>query len=237
MERLAKRLRAAVDRAVVTLYRDYRPDIAMLRAILKPTARPLFSRRFGANGNAVLERVWRRAGERWATLPRQSGLGAAITVRLAAITAAAYETFVAEGADPEEATIAVYDIAWAVYQKMGGAAWASSAIAGKRNADRMRFATVAFRMFPFSPPSYEWKDVPSPQGVVGFDCLKCPVAEYFKTQQLSDLCVRTWCALDFPLARDVWHARLERSGSIAGGQSHCDFRWNAEPDVAPADVR
>ncbi len=72
------------------------------------------------------------------------------------------------------------------------------------------------------------KDVASTAGVVGFDCLKCPVAEYFKTQELSELCVRTWCALDFPLATDVWHAKLERSGSIAGGQSHCDFRWRAE---------
>jgi len=43
--------------ALVKLYRGYRPDVAILRAILNPTARPLFSRRFGANGNAVLERV------------------------------------------------------------------------------------------------------------------------------------------------------------------------------------
>lgn len=114
IKRFAKRRRAVVDGAVVTLYRDYRPDIVMLRAILNLTARPLFSRRFGANGNAVLERVWRRAGERWATLPRESGVGAAITVRLAALTAAAYETFVAEGGDREEATITVYDIAWSV---------------------------------------------------------------------------------------------------------------------------
>jgi len=236
MERLAKRLRAVVDDAVVTLYRQYRPDIAMLRAILNPTARPLFSRRFGANGNAMLERVWKRAGERWATLPRQSGLGAAITVRLAAITAAAYETFVAEGADREEATIAVYDIAWAVYRKMGGVAWALGAIAGKRNADRMGFATVAFRMFPFSPPSYEWKDIPSPQGASDSTASSVPLPTTLRRSSSPSSAYGRGARLIFPLARDVWHARLERSGSIAGGQSHCDFRWNAEPDVVPADM-
>ncbi len=89
--------------------------------------------------------------------------------------------------------------------------------------------------FPFSAPLYEWKDVPSAPGVVGFDCLKCSVARYFKTHQLSELCVRTWCALNFPLAEKVWHAKLDRSGSIAGGQSHCDFRWStASDDVSGA---
>ncbi len=209
---------------------DHRPDIVTLRFLLDPTARPLLSRRYGAGGGAVLDRIWKRARERWATLSRQSSLGGAIMVRLAAVTAAAYETFIAEGSTAEEATRAVYDIAWAVYRKMGRAAWALSAGAGPENADRMRFATVAFRTFPFSAPSYEWKDVASPAGVVGFDCLKCPVAEYFKTQRLSELCVRTWCALDFPLAGEVWHAELKRSGSIAGGQSHCDFRWSTASD-------
>ena len=204
---------------------DYRTHLATLRLLLDSTARPLLSQRYGAAGNAVLDRIWVRARERCATLSRQSSLGGAIMVRMAAVTAAAYETFIAEGATAEEATRAVYDIAWAVYLKMGTVAWALSAVAGRKNADRMRAATVAFRTFPFSAPSYEWKDVSSPAGVVAFDCRKCPVAEYFQTQQLSELCVRTWCALDFPLAENVWHAKLERSGSIAGGQSHCDFRW------------
>jgi hypothetical protein len=45
--------------------------------------------------------------------------------------------------------------------------------------------TVAFRTFPFSAPSYEWKNVASPAGVVAFDCRKCTVADYFKAQHLS----------------------------------------------------
>jgi ubiquinone biosynthesis protein len=223
---VSERLWSSVGAAVMDLIRVYRPDIATFRALIDSTARPVLSLRYGVDASAVLDRIWIRAEERWAAVPRQSSLGATFTVHLAAVTAAAYETFVAEGATSEKATLTVYDVAWAVYQKMGSAAWSLSAVAGKDDADRMRVATVAFRTFPFSAPSYEWKDVASAAGVVGFDCLRCPVAEYFKTQQLSELCVRTWCALDFPLAEKVWHAKLERSGSIAGGASRCDFRWH-----------
>ncbi|HEV2741407.1 MAG TPA: AarF/UbiB family protein [Candidatus Elarobacter sp.] len=223
---VSERLWSSVGAAVMDLIRVYRPDIATFRALIDSTARPVLSLRYGVDASAVLDRIWTRAEERWAAVPPQSSLGATFTVHLAAVTAAAYETFMAEGVTSEKATLTVYDVAWAVYQKMGSAAWSLSAVAGKDDADRMRVATVAFRTFPFSAPSYEWKDVASAAGTVGFDCLRCPVAEYFKTQQLSELCVRTWCALDFPLAEKIWHAKLERSGSIAGGASRCDFRWH-----------
>jgi ubiquinone biosynthesis protein len=206
--------------------RAYRPDVSIFRALIDPTASPMLRNRYGADGAAILDRIWTNATRRWIVLPRQSSLGAAITVRLAAITAAAYETILALPTSGEDATQTVYDIAWAVYQKMGGAAWAISGVLGADRNQRLRLATVAFRTFPFSAPSYEWKDVPSPVGVIGFDCLHCPVADYFKAHDLSQLCVRTWCALDFPLAETVWEAWLERSDSIAGGAAKCDFRWH-----------
>jgi len=96
--------------------------------------------------------------------------------------------------------------------------------------DRLRVATTAFRTFPFSSPSYLWKDVEAAPRTVAFNCLKCPVAEHFRAHDLSDVCVKTWCALDFPLARQ-WGATLERTGTIAGGAAACDFRWHATPDT------
>jgi L-2-amino-thiazoline-4-carboxylic acid hydrolase len=153
----------------------------------------------------------------------QLTLGATFTVRPAAVTAAAYETILALPTSAQDATRTVHDIAWAVYQKIGGAAWAISGALSTDSTQRLRLATVAFRTFPFNGPFCEWEDIPSP---VGFDCLHCPVADYFKADNLSELCVRTWCALDFPLAETVWDARLERSGSIAGGATRCDFRWH-----------
>jgi len=95
-----------------------------------------------------------------------------------------------------------------------------------------------FRSFPFGSPSYEWRDVSSPDGAVAFDCVKCPVAEFFASQNASELCVQTFCRLDFPLA-ETWGGQLERSGTIASGAERCDFRWRprlplGQPTAGPS---
>ena len=53
-----------------------------------------------------------------------------------------------------------------------------------------------------------------------------PVAEFFAQHDASELCVNTWCNLDFPLA-EKWGGRLSRTGTIAMGKERCDFRWRA----------
>jgi ubiquinone biosynthesis protein len=89
---------------------------------------------------------------------------------------------------------------------------------------RLRLATDLFRFFPFGAPGYQWRDVSGVEGEVAFDCTRCPVAELFARHNASELCVRTWCELDFPLA-EKWGGRLERTGTIAMGKERCDFRW------------
>lgn len=73
------------------------------------------------------------------------------------------------------------------------------------HAKRLRIATDLFRSFPFGEPGYLWEDVEGPSYVIGFDCVRCLVAEFFDRHDESELCVNTWCNLDFPLA--------EKSGS------------------------
>jgi ubiquinone biosynthesis protein len=89
---------------------------------------------------------------------------------------------------------------------------------------RLKLATDLFRSFPFGSPSYQWRDAPSSDGAVAFDCVKCPVAEFFASQGSSELCVQTFCRLDFPLAQ-TWGGKLIRTGTIASGAERCDFRW------------
>jgi hypothetical protein len=88
---------------------------------------------------------------------------------------------------------------------------------------RLSVATGLFRRFPFNPPGYRMEDVPV-AGAVAFDVYRCPVADYFRAHGLGPLCVRTWCALDEPLA-GMWGGALERQGTLAGGAVRCDFRW------------
>jgi ubiquinone biosynthesis protein len=202
--------------------------IGLVRAIVDISARPVLKKRFGSKAGDVLDAIWTVAGAEWKSAPQQSTLGASVTVRLACITIAAYRVLVTHVETSQEATQIVYDIAWDVYRKMGSLAWSIAGALATDDAGRMRIATKMFRTFPFSAPSYGWQDVATSGEAVAFDCVRCPVAEHFKAQGLSDLCVQTWCALDFPLA-EHWHGRLERTSSIAAGAKRCDFRWHTAP--------
>ncbi len=198
--------------------------VRFARFAIDGSAQPILDKRFGASGAPILNDIWANVTVHWSEVAKQTTIGAAITVRLASITIAAYRTLLPHVASPSEATRIVYDIAWSVYAKMGSFAWWSASVVSSKAASRMRLATTMFRTFPFSSPSYVWKDVTVSEAAAAFDCLRCPVATHFKEQGLSELCVSTWCALDFPLA-EKWHGKLERASSIAAGAEHCDFRW------------
>ncbi|MBL6748913.1 MAG: L-2-amino-thiazoline-4-carboxylic acid hydrolase [Nevskia sp.] len=60
--------------------------------------------------------------------------------------------------------------------------------------------------------------------------LHCPIADYFESQGASDLCVGTWCNLDFALA-EMWGGRLERHETLSAGCARCDFRFKGGPAI------
>ena len=170
----------------------------------------------------ILREYWQKYLELQPEIPSQPTLGGTLMVHLAAMSTAFYHELTSRGQKKENATILFYDIAWKVYVKMGKLSWW---LAGHGNRyDHLLKATKLFRKFPFNSPSYGWQDVETTNSIVSFNCIKCPVAEYFQSKELSEFCVATWCALDYPLA-EMWDARLERTGSIAGGSEKCDFRW------------
>lgn len=158
------------------------------------------------------------------TVSTQESLGGELMVHLAALTAAMHRYLVSTGLSESESRELVYDIAWRAYTKMGQVPWLLGAKLGTDGMRRLRFALDAFLTFPFSSPAYEWQPVEAEENVVAFDMVKCPVAEYFRSQGLEKLCVDTWCNLDFPLAQQ-WGATLERKATLASGADRCDFRW------------
>jgi len=160
-------------------------------------------------------------------VPTMPTMGGSIMVHLAAMSTAFYEELAIRDKSKEEIAKLFYNIAWKIYIKMGKLSWLFASLGSKSNNQKLLKATQLFRAFPFNSPSYVWNDVSTRDNVVGFDCVKCPVAEYFKRNGLSKFCAETWCALDYPLA-EMWGARLERSGSIAGGAEKCDFRWSVD---------
>src|ERR1022692_61715 len=170
----------------------------------------------------ILRGYWGKYLKSRLEIPALPTLGGTLMVHLAAMSTAFFQELTSRGQKKEAATQLFYDIAWKVYVKMGELSW-WLAERGNRYQHLLR-ATKLFRKFPFNSPSYGWQEVLSTSTNVSFNCVKCPVAEYFQSKGLSEFCAATWCALDYPLA-EMWDARLERTGSIAGGAEKCDFKW------------
>ena len=175
--------------------------------------------------NSILKQVWQDYDQRAPHVPREPKPGNQMNMYLACITFLCHQDLVANGIERKYAIELIGDLAWNVYARWG---WIARFIAGLFTGDasqRLRLAVNMFLRFPFTPPGYQFKRVPNPSGI-SFDMHRCPVAEYFQNHGASDLCLGTWCNLDFPLA-ELWGGRLERSETLAAGNSRCDFRFSA----------
>ena len=154
-------------------------------------------------------------------------LGANIMVRLAALTAGLYHTLVAQGVSPDEASQWTSSVTWEVYSVLVAPTWKLTGVGARRPIHRVRRAMDLYMRFPYASPGYEMEYVRTERDCVAFDVHRCPAAEFFRRQGLSDLCATAFCNLDYPLA-ESWGVTLERSQTIARGASHCDFRFRAD---------
>lgn len=195
--------------------------------LLEPHARAVLKKAgLGQTADGILQAAWDRYYELEPSIGIEQNLGAVFTTHLAAATLALHEVLMRHGNTAEEAHRLIYQIGWKFYCEMAEPPLLVASAFTRNHGKRLKLATSLFRAFPFGAPGYRWRDVASPDGAIAFDCLKCPVAEFFAKHEASELCVKTWCKLDFPLA-EKWGGHLTRSGTIAGGAGRCDFRWYA----------
>jgi hypothetical protein len=78
----------------------------------------------------------------------------------------------------------------------------------QRSPDRGRFTRAA----------------PADHGIA-FDVVRCPIANYFRGEESNDLCVASWCNLDYALA-ELTHEKLVHTKTLVRGDDRCDFRLN-----------
>jgi len=213
-----------------------RPFRSLLRLVLDPVAHSILRAHMSDTAmRGLLHRTWRLYLHRLAKVdaPSRLTVGPALVLRLAASTAALHDAPVEQGGTHEQSIGIVTEVGWAVYRRMGRIPWLLSKLSSRDPAKRLASATLMFRRFPFGPPAYGWVSKPASGGVVAFDCIRCPVADCLLKARLGDVCVSTFCTLDFPLA-EAWGAKLHRTSSIAAGAPACNFRWHPEryfPDV------
>lgn len=212
--------------------RDALEDGGLWKALLERHARAALAG-IGLDGeaDALLQKTWQRYYEIEPEVPVAETVGAVLTTHLAAATLALYRALQSHGVDDGAAQGLIYDTGWRLYRHWGEPPLLLASAYTRDSAKRLRIATDLFRQFPFGEPGYRWQDVADAPNVVAFDCIRCPVAEFFQRQGASELCVNTWCNLDFPLA-EQWGGHLERTGTLASGAERCDFRWHANVEAA-----
>ena len=179
-----------------------------------------------ADVDRIIRQLWRSYDELVPGIPWEPTLGARLNLRLACATVAAHRALVEAGVEKEEAVRLIADVAWEVCGKGAALPGLVARAFARDPVRRLRITTDLVRRFPFNPPGYVIEDVAAADGAVAFDVRRCPVADYFRSHDLGQLCVGTWCSQDYPFA-EIWGGRLERSRTLAAGDDHCDFRWKA----------
>ncbi len=203
--------------------------IFILKANIISSAKKVLKNHYAADALIeIIKGYKKRLRQLNAVAPEEDTPGGRIMVDLAVMSVAFFQELKERGQSKESATKILFDVTWLVYQKMAKLTWFVSGMGAKSTYSHLQKATGMFRRFPFSQPSYIWEDVDTERDIIGFNCLKCPVAEYFISHNLAEVCVETWCNLDYPLADKIWHSELIRTGSIASGSEICDFRWKVK---------
>jgi L-2-amino-thiazoline-4-carboxylic acid hydrolase len=178
----------------------------------------------------LLARAWNRYQSMSIDLPKEPSLSGRVSVLAAAMLLALMHALVGAGVERSRATRLVADVSWAAYQRSLGKG--APALLRRLVPDPLRRIRVAVDIgltYEFTEPSYHHRRVRVPGGD-GFDMLRCPIADYLKAQDASDLCTMAFCALDYRVFELV-DLRLKRSGTIGGGAELCDFRAFPTPPV------
>lgn len=203
--------------------------IGRLRARLSPE-RGRFTRR---DVTRSLEGAWKRYDRDVGSVRVQPTTGSTMNVRLACFTFSFFEELLATGTDRQYAIELVADATWQVYRTWARLTSAAARLVpGKSTALVFAVSKKGDRegkvhlRFPFNAPGYLIETVPAESGTA-FDVVHCPVATYFRDRGAIDLCVASWCNLDYALS-ELTHQKLVRTKTLVQGADHCDFR--VQPD-------
>jgi len=157
-------------------------------------------------------------------LPDEQTIGARLMLRLAAASVALHTTLVDEGLPPDRARGLVASTMLPLYDRVLAGLSRVSTVLQPDPQRRIEQQIALTRRYAFNPPAWQTRDVDGREPAVCFDIHRCPLADYFEREGLSELCVDAFCEGD-ELIAERFGVVLERSGTLAGGAQCCDFSW------------
>jgi hypothetical protein len=190
--------------------------------------RPEDGRFTRAEVKGLVEDAWRIFADLEPHLAAQPTVGSRLNVKLACLTLAFFQALLQRGLERTQAIEIVAELNWIFYAKWGALARFLGGRGITTHFGDLKPGEVVPLLFPFNPPGYIAKWIGG-DSEVGYDVVRCPVAEYFRARDAADLCVSSWCNLDFPLGEMLgW--KLTREKTLVLGDDRCTFRWKP---VAP----
>jgi len=169
--------------------------------------------------------TWQHFQVRKENLIKEDTLGANLTLKLSLLTHIMYEKMLDSGLDNRTSLNCSKQITWKLYRYYAMLAWYISGIFKRNNMIRLKWMMAIFwKYFPYNLPGYDMRRQASPEADFVFHVHRCPAAQYFHSHLLPDLCIETWCNLDFDLARE-WELELYRPKTLSAGDEYCDFNF------------
>lgn len=147
-------------------------------------------------------------------------------MNFAYLTLSAYQIMLEGGMNQDEAVKRIQQLTWYITST-----WAVRAQRGSRYLfrDQLKelqfFVRLVMRTI-FSPPGYKFY-MGETGGGFFLDVKRCPVAELMISRGASELCIQSWCGVDFDLV-EIIGGKLQRNGTLAMGEKKCDFVF--QPD-------
>ena len=152
----------------------------------------------------------------------QYSLGTNHLLRYMEWDCALYRAVREEGITESCAKELIEKINWAAFGPMNRTVFQISRLRSSHLLTRVKWIIDLMFLFIFTKP-FQRHTYPH-TNEVAFDVVVCPLAKYFKDQNISELTSSAACALDHQMA-NLWGLTFSRSQTIAEGYPLCDFRF------------
>lgn len=139
---------------------------------------------------------------------------------------ALYRALQEQGIVQQQAGEWIEQINWQIFAPASALAFKLSRLRSGRLQARIQWLLDALFSLVFTRP-FRRTNLPDATGVA-FDVQVCPLASYLREQGAPELTHFAACSLDYRMAAD-WGVTLQRTQTLAGGATYCDFRFSVPP--------
>jgi len=169
----------------------------------------------------ILKQSWDKYSKSVLESDKQANLGNWMVMNFAHLTLGAFQVLIEQGLSEQDAINLIYKLTWEITSTWTKRAKRFSGVIFREPKRELAyFVDLVMKTF-FPPPAYRFVTGEINNGFF-LDVKRCPVAELMATNGISDLCIQTWCGVDFGLVKIIGGS-LQREGTLAMGRDKCDF--------------